>query len=63
MHMLTGSNPLPQRPWGKWAAEIRDPKAGIRRWLGTFDSADEVRYRQLLVSSCEFNTKSSNVHV
>ncbi|KAH9327223.1 hypothetical protein KI387_007401, partial [Taxus chinensis] len=31
-----------QRTWGKWVAEIREPKGGRRVWLGTFESAHEA---------------------
>ncbi|KAF9670680.1 hypothetical protein SADUNF_Sadunf13G0093900 [Salix dunnii] len=53
-----------RRAWGRYAAEIRNPYTKERRWLGTFDTAEEaaLAYDLQSISFSGFERARTNFH-
>ncbi|KAK9110607.1 hypothetical protein Sjap_018667 [Stephania japonica] len=53
-----------RRPWGRYAAEIRNPFTKERHWLGTFDTEEEaaVAYDLSAISFSGVHRARTNFH-
>ncbi|XP_027367988.1 ethylene-responsive transcription factor LEP-like [Abrus precatorius] len=53
-----------KRPWGRYAAEFRNPYTKERHWLGTFDTAEEaaIAYDLSSINICGIDNARTNFH-